>query len=223
MITKRKVSDSMNANPQGNTETRPLDVILKQQLDNTITCRHALYELFTHLAEPLPHIANVKRLEGIGDKLTAEAYNVLEAWELNGITQITEELIRYLDDIVDGFNKTAQLIDIFQSQHIEDAAFDILTEQQAMLERLKQEVDCYPNNELANLRACCTALKQREENVDTIYHEWRRKERRILELSLIEESNWTEIFGVLEQTTDDLYHTALVLEKLTKYRIRGIR
>ena len=41
---------------------------------------------------------------------------------------------------------------------------------------------------------------------------------RILVLSLIEENNWTEILGVLEQTTDDVYHAALLLERITRFR-----
>ena len=48
-----------------------------------------------------------------------------------------------------------------------------------------------------------------------------KKERRVQVLSLIEESNWTEIFGILEQTTDDIYHAALELERIARYRSRS--
>jgi hypothetical protein len=57
-----------------------------------------------------------------------------------------------------------------------------------------------------------------EENADVIYHEWRKKQRRVIVLSLIEENNWTEILGVLEHTTDAAYHAALLLERITRYR-----
>ena len=90
-----------------------------------------------------------------------------------------------------------------------------------MLEWLQKEFNKYPDNDLDSLRACRHALKQDEENVDLIYHEWRKKERRNLELALIEEHNWTEIFDVLEQTTDDIYHTAIVLEKIARHRLKS--
>jgi hypothetical protein len=37
-------------------------------------------------------------------------------------------------------------------------------------------------------------------------------------LSLIEENNWTEILGVLEETTDAAYHAGLLLERIARYR-----
>ena len=98
-----------------------------------------------------------------------------------------------------------------------EGAHDILYLLQAMTERLRVEIAQYPDNELASVRACCKTLKGHEENADLIYHEWRKKQRRVLVLSLIEENNWTEILGVLEETTDTVYHAALVLERITRY------
>ena len=163
----------------------------------------------------------IKQLEESGDRLTAEAYYALESFQYSGLIHIVEELIKVLDDIVDGFNKTARLIDICQPIHIEAAAYDILSEQQVMITRLQHEIDSYPDNDLSSLRACCNALKEKEEKVDLIYHEWRKKERREQELSIVEESNWTEIFGILEQTADDIYHAALELERIARYRNRS--
>jgi len=208
----------MDMASSGTHDEHSLEGIFQQHIENSLACHAALGELFANLGQPLPYITRVKQLEARGDRLTAAAYGVLESWELSGLTHITEDLVKRLDDIVDGFNDAAQLIDIFHSEHFEVAANDILAVQQAMLTRLQRELSRYPDNELGSLRDCCTELKVGEEQVDQIYHQWRRKERRVLELSLIEENNWTELFGVLEQTTDDIYHTALVLERIAKYR-----
>jgi hypothetical protein len=54
-------------------------------------------------------------------------------------------------------------------------------------------------------------LKQSEEAADFIYHDWRKKQHRILVLPLVDENNWTEILGVLEQTTDATYHAAVLV------------
>lgn len=200
-----------------------LERIFRAHLDNSLLCSQILYELFANLDAPESYIAKIKQLEEQGDRLTGEAYFLLQSAPFSGLTSMTQELIKLLDDIVDGFNKTAKLIDICQPRHIEGAAYDILSVQKGMLERLQQEINRYPNNDPSSLRTCCSELKQEEEQVDIIYHEWRKKERRILELSLIDESNWTEIFGVLEQTTDDIYHAAIVLESITRYRSREMQ
>ncbi len=211
----------MNTGKHKQSSSRSLETIFKEHLENTVICSKALRDLFSNLEKPNPHISKIKQLEELGDKLTAEAYDALELSHFSWLTHITEDLIKLLDDIVDGFNKTARLIDICQPNHIEKAAYDILSDQLAMIERLQQEIDQYPDNDLASLRACCNALKENEENVDLIYHGWRKKERRVQVLSLIEESNWTEIFGVLEQTTDDIYHAALELDRIARYRSRS--
>jgi uncharacterized protein Yka (UPF0111/DUF47 family) len=206
---------------QPHSEPRSLASIFKAHIENSVTCGHVLNDLFSNLAEPLPYIAKIKQLEEAGDKLTAEAYYALESSAYSSLTHIIEDLIKPLDDIVDGFNKTARLIDIFQTRRIEAAAYEILSKQQAMLECLHKEINIYPDNDLESLGACRSALKEEEENVDLIYHEWRKKERRVLELALIDEHNWTEIFDVLEQTTDDIYHTAIVLEKIARHRLKS--
>jgi uncharacterized protein Yka (UPF0111/DUF47 family) len=208
----------MNAEQTGQSKSRQLETIFKEHLENSLVCSHALHDLFSNPQDIVPRIANIKRLEEIGDKLTEDAYYALENLDYSGLIHIIEDLIKLLDDIVDGFNKTARLIDICQPIHIESAAFEILLQQQEMIKSLQQVIEWYPNNKLSDLRACCRALKENEENVDLIYHEWRKKERREQELSIVEESNWTEIFAVLEQTTDDIYHAALELERLARYR-----
>lgn len=201
--------------------TRALETIFKAHFENSVTCSRVLHDLFSNLEEPAPYITQIKQLEEAGDQLAREAYSALELYEYSGFTLIIEDLVKRLDDIVDGFNKTAKLIDIFRTKHIEEAAYDILSEQQIMIERLQQEINVYPDNDLESLKACRKVLKEKEESVDIIYHEWRKKERRILELPLIEESNWTEIFAVLEQTTDDIYNTTIILEKIANHRQRG--
>jgi hypothetical protein len=37
----------------------------------------------------------------------------------------------------------------------------------------------------------------------------------------VDENNWTEILGTLEQTTDAAYHAVLSLERITKQRLRS--
>jgi uncharacterized protein Yka (UPF0111/DUF47 family) len=209
---------SHSANPPA---PRTLGTIFAEHLRNTAHCGQAVHELFANIEEPAAHIAEIGRLEDLGDDLTAEAHNLLASSPFSWHTHITEDLIKLLDDIVDGFNKTARLIDIFRPAYIEQAAFDILADQRAMMRTLQPVLDRYPDNDLASLRACCAALKEKEENVDLIYHEWRKKERREQVLSLVEENNWTELFGVLEQTTDDIYHAALELERIARYRGRS--
>lgn len=198
--------------------SRPLETIFKEHLDNTIECGNVLSELFLNLEEPDQYIAKVKQLEEKGDKLTAEAYGGLELLTYSEYIHITEQLVKRLDDIVDGINNTARLIDICHPRQMENAAQEILSALMSMIETLQSQVARYPDIDLATMRACCKALKTNEENADLIYHEWRKKQRRVLVLSLIEESNWTEILGVLEQTTDAAYHAGLLLERTARYR-----
>ncbi|MGD0961314.1 MAG: DUF47 family protein, partial [Methylomonas sp.] len=163
-------------------------------------------------------ISKVKQLEEKGDRLTAEAYRSLELLTYSEFIYITEQLVKRLDDVVDGINDTARLIDICHPRQIENAAHEILSNLVLMIERLQMEITQFPDIEPASTRVCCTMLKECEENADLIYHEWRKKQRRVLVLSLIEENNWTEILGVLEQTTDAAYHAGLLLERIARYR-----
>ena len=208
----------MNADNVDRPNSRPLEIIFKEHLDNTIECGQALSQLFLNLKEPDPYIAKVKYLEEKGDTLTAEAYCALELLPYSEFIYIIEQLVKRMDDIVDGINNTARLIDICHPRQIENAAHDILSALLSMIERLQIEIAQYPDNEATSIRACCKTLKVSEENADVIYHDWRKKQRRVLVLSLIEENNWTEILGVLEETTDAAYHVALLLERITRYR-----
>jgi uncharacterized protein Yka (UPF0111/DUF47 family) len=207
----------MNADNVDRSNSRSLEIIFKEHLDNTIECGKALSELFLNLEKPDPYISKVKQLEEKGDKLTAEAYYGLELLTYSEFIYITEQLVKRLDDIVDGMNDTARLIDICQPRQIENAAHELLSTLVSMIGKLQMEIAEYPDIELASIRACCKTLKGSEENADLIYHEWRKKQRRVLVLSLIEENNWTEILGVLEQTTDDAYHAGLLLERIARY------
>ncbi len=208
----------MNVKNSDFSASRSLETIFREHLENTVNCGDALDQLFRNLPDPETHINQVKHLEEIGDKLTAEAYRALELLNYSEQIRITEELVKRLDDIIDGINNTARLIDICQPRQIENAAHDILSNLISMIIRLQQEFARYPDNDSANLRICCKELKKNEEYADLVYHEWRKKQRRVLVLSLIEENNWTEILGVLEQTTDSVYHAALLLERLVRYR-----
>ena len=165
----------MSSDPQPHSEIRSLESIFKAHFENSETCRQVLHDLFSNLEDPIPYITRIKQLEEEGDRLTGEAYETLESHEYSRLTRFIKDLIHVLDDIVDGFNKTARLIDIFQSEHIEAAANEILSEQQAMSKRFQKEINMYPDNDFESLRSCRNALKQKEENVDLIYHEWRKK------------------------------------------------
>jgi len=195
-------------------------MIFKDQVDNMMECGRSLNQLFSHLDEPIPYITQVKQLEEKGDKLTAEAYQSLELLPYSEFSHLTEQFVRYLDDIVDGINDTARSIDICTPRKIESAAQQLLSTLLSMIARLQREIAKYPENDLASVRACRETLKGWEENADVIYHEWRKTQRRLNALPLVEESNWTEILGILEQTTDACYHAVLLLERMTKYRLR---
>lgn len=208
----------MNADNVDRPTSRSLEIIFKEHLDNTIECGTALSQLFLNLEEPGQYISKVKQLEEKGDRLTEEAYCSLELLTYSEFIYITEQLVKRLDDIVDGINNTARLIDICQPRQIENAAHEILSTLVIMIEKLQMEIEQYPNIELASIKACCKTLKGSEEDADLIYHEWRKKQRRVLVLSLIEENNWTEILGVLEQTTDAAYHAGILLERIARYR-----
>jgi uncharacterized protein Yka (UPF0111/DUF47 family) len=210
----------MNADNEVLHKPRPLDIIFKDHLDNTLECGQALSRLFLNLDGPDPYITKVKNLEEKGDELTAEAYSSLELITQSEFIHLTEQFIKRLDDIVDGINDTARLIDICTPRMIEDAAQEILSTLLLMIARLQTEIAQYPENELANVRACRQTLKRWEENADVIYHEWRKTQRRINMLPLVDESNWTEILGILEQTTDAAYHAALLLERMARYHLR---
>ncbi|MGR9045818.1 MAG: DUF47 domain-containing protein [Gammaproteobacteria bacterium] len=207
----------MNADSVDSATPRSLERVFKEHLDNAIECGQALNQLFLNLKTPDPFITRVKSLEEKGDRLTAEAYRALESQTYSEFIYITEQLVKRLDDIVDGMNNTARLIDICHPRQIENAAHDILSTLLSMIESLQEEIALYPDNQPASLRSCCKALKRNEEIADVIYHDWRKKQRRVLVLSLIEENNWTEILGVLEQTTDAAYHAGLLLERITRY------
>lgn len=210
----------MNADNAIRLQPRPLETIFKEQVDNMMECGHSLSQLFLHLNEPVPYITQVKQLEENGDRLTAEAYHSLETLQYCELSHLTEQFVKYLDDIVDGINNTARSIDIFRSRTTENAAQELLSTLLSMITRLQTEIAEYPQNELARVRACRETLKGWEENADVIYHEWRKAQRRLSALPLIDESNWTEILGILEQTTDSCYHAALLLERITQYRLR---
>ena len=201
-------------------ESRPLETLFKAHLDNSIECGLALNRLFSDLARPEVHIAEIKRMEEFGDRLTAEAYRALESLPYTELVYLTQQFVKHLDDIVDGLNNTARVIDIFTPDLAEEAAQRILSMVMEMVARLATEVRQYPDNELASVRQCREALKQWEEEADSTYHEWRKSHRRHSSLSLISETDWTEILGILEGTTDACYHSALLLERITRYHLR---
>jgi uncharacterized protein Yka (UPF0111/DUF47 family) len=194
--------------------------IFRHQVDNITDCGHALSQVFLHLREPEAYILEVKRLEEIGDQLTAAAYQALQAEPYSELSHITEQFIRHLDDIADGINDTARSIDICRPKQVEPAGHELLASLLSMIARLQEEVAEYPENTLDRLRACREALKRLEENADTLYHEWRKTQRRLSSLPLVDENNWTEILGTLEQTTDAAYHAVLSLERIAKQRLR---
>ena len=101
----------MNADNEDHTNSRILKIIFKEHLDNTIECGKALSELFLNLEEPDQYISKVKHLEEKGDRLTAEAYYGLELLTYSEFIYIAEQLVKRLDDITDGMNNTARLID----------------------------------------------------------------------------------------------------------------
>ncbi len=199
---------------------RSLEIIFSDHLGNTFECGQVLSKLFSNLDGPDPCIVKIKQLEEKGDGLTAEAYSALELLTQTGLMHLTEEFIKRLDDIVDGINDTARLIDICTPRKIEGAAQEILSILLSMIARLQTEMAQYPDNTLTNVTAARKTLKGWEENADQIYHEWRKTQRRINMLPLVDESNWTEILGILEQTTDSAYHAVLLLERMAKFRLR---
>ena len=199
---------------------RSLDELFNAHLANTFECGQVLSLLFSNLDTPDAYIAKVKNLEENGDGLTAEAYSALELLTHSEFIHLTEQFVKRLDDIVDGMNNTARLIDICIPRKIEDAAQEILSTLMSMIARLQAEVAQYPGNELADVRECRETLKRWEESADVTYHEWRKTQRRINMLPLVDEANWTEILGILEQTTDAAYHAALLLERMVRFHLR---
>jgi len=128
----------MNADNIDRQSPRSLEIIFKEHLDNTLACGNALSELFSNLKEPEQYITKVKQLEENGDRLTAEAYCGLEALAYSENLYITEQLVKYLDDVVDGMNDTARLIDICRPRQIENAAHELLANLMAMIENYKR-------------------------------------------------------------------------------------
>lgn len=55
---------------------------------------------------------------------------------------------------------------------------------------------------------------------DIVYHEWRKSHCGHGRLSLRAATDWTELPGTLEQTTDACCHAALLLERMAKHRLR---
>ena len=212
----------MNSENIAVQQPRHLEEIFRNQLDNTLECAKTLDRLFSVLDEPDSYIERVKNLEEKGDRLTAEAYSALELLTHSELIHLTELFIKRLDDIIDGINDTARLIDICTPRKIEKAAQDILAILISMIARLQTEIANYPENELATLTTSRQTLKKWEEGADQIYHEWRKTQRRINMLPLVDEANWTEILGILENTTDAAYHAILLMERMVKYRLRQL-
>ncbi len=208
---------SVNIDSQNHRST---EVIFKEHIANTIDCAQMLNQVFFNLTEPEEYVLRVKEIEEKGDKLTEEAFHALELLNYSEYFYLTEQLLKYLDDITDGIYNTARLIDICRPREIENVAYEILSIIILMIESLKIEIAHYPNNNLASINECCKTIKKHEQSADVLYHEWRKKQRRVLVLSLIEENNWTEILGVLEQTTDAAYHSALMLDRIARYKNR---
>ena len=201
-------------------QARELEVIFREHLDNTMECCRALNQLFAAINELDPYVAQVKRFEEKGDRLTAEAYGALELLPYTEFTHLAEQFINRLDDIVDGINETARIVDFCTPRETQAGAYELLSTLLAMVDRLQQELTLYPSNDIAGVKACRETLKGWEEKADILYHEWRKNQRRLSALPLVDESNWTEILGTLEQTSDAAYHAALLLERMTKCRIR---
>lgn len=199
---------------------RSLEILVEEQLANSLRCGESLSRLFAHLDDPEPHIAQIKQFEEYGDRLTAEAYNALELLPYSELVHLDQQFIKYLDDIIDGMNNTARVIDIFMPGTVEAAAQDILSILLEMVAGLQSEIAHYPHNELDGVRLCRANLKKCEERADVVYHEWRKSHRRHSTLSLISETDWTEILRILEETTDACYHSALVLERIVRYHLR---
>ncbi|WP_348759519.1 DUF47 domain-containing protein [Candidatus Methylocalor cossyra] len=185
-----------------------------------MACGHLLSALFQNLERPEGYISAIKHREEIGDGLIAEAYDALESLPYSELVGLVQQFMRHLDDIVDGLNDTARVIDIFTPSEPELAAEQILDLVLEMVARLAVEMGDYPDNTLERVKDCRLALKRCEEKADGLYHEWRKSHRRLSTLSLISETDWTEILGILEGTTDACYHAALLLERITKWRLR---
>lgn len=205
------------------TESRPgpLAGIFRRHLENSIACGDLLRELFLNISEPASLVVRIKQLEEIGDKLTAAVYEALASVPDSELVQLNEQFAKHLDDIIDGMNTTARTIDVFMPAAPEQAGQELAEVIIAMLLRLHAEVRQYPDNSLDSVRECRAALKRWEENADVIYHEWRKDHRQRGRLSLRAETDWTELLGIMEQTTDSCYHAALLLERLTRHRFDG--
>jgi len=202
-------------------DSRPMDSILIDHLNNTVLCGSVLKSLFAEIEHPDSYIAEIKRLEEKGDQLTAEAYRTLESNTSIELIHISEQLIQRVDDIIDGINNAARMIDIFRPKKIEDAAHDLVATLLTMIDRLRKEVSAYPEISVESARLLREELKAREEEADLIYHNWRKKQYRVLVLPLVDESNWTEILGILEHTTDATYHAAVIIERDARLRIKA--
>jgi uncharacterized protein Yka (UPF0111/DUF47 family) len=211
----------MNFQTEAPSLIRPLEEIFREHLDNTLECGRALGQLFSNLDDPEPLISSIKQIEEAGDRLTLEAHSALDDLPYSEAIQFTQQLVHHFDDIVDGMNNVARIVDIFTPKDTQEAAHQLLARVLSMVEALRNEIGKYPNNDIADIRECRATLKIWEEQADTIYHQWRKAHRRHGSLSLIAEMDWTEILGILEQTTDACYHSILTLERITKSGMRG--
>lgn len=212
----------MNTDNVTRSQSRSLEHIFKAHLENSIECGQVLSQLFLHLHEPEQFITEIKHFEERGDKLTAEVYDALELLPYSELVQLVQQFVNHLDDIVDGMNNTARLIDVLAPTTIEEAVQQLLAITLSMISSLLTEIERYSKNQLASVRHCRETLKEREQAADQVYHEWRKAHRRRGNLSLIDETDWTEILGILEQTTDACYHAALLLERITKHHLRHL-
>lgn len=209
----------MNLPATPSPQPRSLTEVLWDHLDNTLECGRILGQLFSDLEQPEALIQRIKQLEENGDSLTREAYNILDSLNYSDTLQITQQLVHHLDDIVDGMNNVARIVDIFTPKETQEAAHQLLAMVMAMVVELREEIGKYPDNDWADVRACRASLKSWEEKADSIYHQWRKAHRRHGTVSLIAEMDWTEILGILEQTTDACYHSVLSLERIAKNRL----
>lgn len=199
---------------------QPVAELLSEHLHNSIACADLLARLFANIATPDALVAAIRATEENGDALTAAIYERLDSQPHSELVQLTQSLMKHLDDIVDRINDTARLIDIFTPTTTEHSAIELLGIISEMLGCLAPELAAYPALDSARVRACRVTIKEGEQQADAIYHQWRKAHRRHGTLPLISETDWTEILGLLEQTTDTCYHVALLLERISMLRQR---
>lgn len=176
--------------------------IFKDHMTNTVRAAEELQKLFNDLSNRETHIQKIIELEHQGDRLVAQAHELLDG---TFITRLDKPdiilLIDQMDHVVDVIKATASRIGIYRMQTTQPGALKTVEIIIRMTRLLEQVFGNIPKLDPADVKQKVLALKALEEEADLEF-------ARDLESLFATENDmksvviWKDILQMLEKTTD---------------------